>query len=826
MKSHYLKSLFSGIILLVFGLSSVKAQVYINEIVQSNLNIIMDDLNDYPDSWIELYNAGSETVNLEGYGLNTKSKFSSSYKLPYYLLEPYHYVVIYCDKVGSGLHTDFRVESGSKGNLYLYDPSGTEIDAVTNMSAMPSPDVAYARIADGDPEWSYMVTPTPGESNNSSMASNIILPEPEFNLTGGLYTSAISVYITKPESAPANAVVRYTIDGSEPDRNSSRVLNEGESLNINSTTVVKAKLFAFDAVSPMATTHSYIFHGREVTLPVISVSTDSRNFYDSKIGIYVEGTYNYGNFNYTYNWRRPINFEYIDGNEGVVLNQLGETRVSGGGSREAPMKSLIVYGNKRFGEKHYDYPFFNDKPEIPIKSFLMRNSGNDFLWSHIRDASIQLICQRGGMDLDWQAYQPAIWYLNGSYMGIINLRERSNEDHIYSNYNKLEDIDMLENWIELKAGDEVNYTAFKEFYARTNNTYEEWEEWMDVSEFMNMFILNTYQVNLDFPGNNIVMWRPRTDEGKWRWIIKDTDFGLGLYGREHTYNYLNFILRTGNYEENWANGWDETRLFRRLIDNERFRNEFIDRFAVSMGDFLNADFGGAIIDSLKSNIAYEFPHFKSRYHDYNAWLDWNTEVNNMKTWMRNRTTYMYSHLRSYFALNTIVPVKINTEMVDAQNLNVSFNENMLSRGVFDGRFFIGREIRLNATSKLDDKEVVGWKLTKTISGNQTTDVIEGNTISYTMPTGCSRLTFEAIVDNTTGIIAGQVNDILITTEKDGIIISNISEGATVVIYNAKGQAVSSETSTSDLLRFDLPQKGVYLISIIKDGISSTHKIIF
>ena len=129
-------------------------------------------------------------------------------------------------------------------------------------------------------------------------------------------------------------------------------------------------------------------------------------------------------------------------------------------------------------------------------------------------------------------------------MGIINIRERSNEDNIYSNYNKLEDIDMFENWNELKEGNWDNLNAFKEFYSRTNNTYQEWEQWMDVSEFMNMFILNTYHVNLDFPGNNIVMWRPTEEGGRLRWIIKDTDFGLVLSDREHTYTYLNFILRT------------------------------------------------------------------------------------------------------------------------------------------------------------------------------------------------------------------------------------------------------------------------------------------
>ena len=120
----------------------VRAQIYINELMQSNLNIIMDDLNDYPDSWVELYNAGDAPVNLQGYGLSVKSKFSNSYKLPAYTLTPKSYVVIYCDKEETGLHTDFRLESGSKGNLYLFDASGNQIDAVLNMAAMPSPDVA------------------------------------------------------------------------------------------------------------------------------------------------------------------------------------------------------------------------------------------------------------------------------------------------------------------------------------------------------------------------------------------------------------------------------------------------------------------------------------------------------------------------------------------------------------------------------------------------------------------------------------------------------------------------------------------------------------
>ena len=70
----------------------------------------------------------------------------------------------------------------------------------------------------------------------------------------------------------------------------------------------------------------------------------------------------------------------------------------------------------------------------------------------------------------WQAWQPAIVYINGIYKGILNIRERSNADNIYTHYNGLEDIDMIENWGELKEGTWDNYDAFRAFYTEHGHT--------------------------------------------------------------------------------------------------------------------------------------------------------------------------------------------------------------------------------------------------------------------------------------------------------------------------------------------------------------------
>ena len=49
--------------------AQAQAQLLINELMQSNIDCVMDDMNEFPDSWVELYNGGSGAVNLNQYKL-------------------------------------------------------------------------------------------------------------------------------------------------------------------------------------------------------------------------------------------------------------------------------------------------------------------------------------------------------------------------------------------------------------------------------------------------------------------------------------------------------------------------------------------------------------------------------------------------------------------------------------------------------------------------------------------------------------------------------------------------------------------------------------
>lgn len=131
-----------------------EAELIINELMQSNIDCIMDDLNEFPDSWVELYNAGTSGVSLSSYSIGIKPDGSDAYQLPSQTVRPGGYVIVYCDKVGDGMHTPFRLDSGKGAAVYLYKGS-TLVDKVEGLKKQPAPNISYGRVVDKASVWVY-----------------------------------------------------------------------------------------------------------------------------------------------------------------------------------------------------------------------------------------------------------------------------------------------------------------------------------------------------------------------------------------------------------------------------------------------------------------------------------------------------------------------------------------------------------------------------------------------------------------------------------------------------------------------------------------------
>ena len=715
-------------------------QLRINELMQSNIDCLMDDLNDFPDSWVELYNSGATPVNLARYKLGLTSDANTAWQLPAQTVEAGGFVVIYCDKVGQKLHTDYRLDSGKGGSVYLFF-DGKVDDKRENIEKQPAPNISLGYKSETDLSWDYQYQPTPGTANCGMLCTKKkLLGEPVFSEKGRVLTktSRLQLQLTSPADSPEGTVVRFTLDGSEP-TNSSPVYTTP--ITIMRTTTVRAKAFCDGYLSPRSTTQSYIYLGRDMTLPVISLVMDSSYWDDAQIGIITNNS-----SEKSVDWRRPVNIEYFElPNSDSKLNQLGETRVQGGASRGAILKSLAIYANKRFGEKRFSYEFFPDQRpgDTEFKSLVLRNAGNDFDYLLMRDAVIQRTMAQHA-DLDWQTWRPAIVFKNGVYKGILNIRERSNEDNIYTHYDKLEDLDMIENWYELKEGDWEHFNRFKAFYQETGHTMSEYEEWMDCTEFANLMIMNLYYSNRDFPGNNIVLWRPRTQDGCWRFIAKDTDFGLGLYGHPSNYNTIAWI-NDNNYDPsaNWANGSDHTRLFRRLMADDAFRRMFLDRAAVYMGDFLNERGTRAIWDPMVEMIQQEFPYHKKAV---NGWINYDNELKNARQWVAERTNNFYQQLADFYHCGSPTLLTVNKAIPSDRldGVTISINNISLSQPIFDGKFFSGHEVILRADG--GQQPVEGWRVVQVNNdGSQSENIVNGEQYTFTMPS-CKSLTINALFE--------------------------------------------------------------------------------
>lgn len=758
---------------IILGIKSASADLIINEVMQSNIDFIVDDFHDFPDSWVELYNPTDKMIYFDGYKLGTSKKANKAYELPAgYAINPHSYFLIYCDKVGINHHADFRVDSG-KGEIYLFKDD--EIIDEVSLKAQPAPNISYGREEDMSDVWGYQLIPSPGKANQSGI-TDIVLGDPVFSTPGRVGSEPVQLTLSLPKGQPEGTEIRYTLNGSEPTVES--LLFE-EPILIEENTVVRAKLFCTGAVSPRSVTHSFIFHPREMTIPIISLVTNDEFLYSDELGIFSTAK-TYGNYpNYKYDWRRPVNIEYFEGEDQIaIINQLGETKLKGSSTRDNMIKSMVLYANKRFGTKRFSYEFFPDqKPGITeFKALEIRNAGNDCYRTYMRDALAQRMMGEYA-DLDWQAWKPSVVYINGNYVGILNLRERSDEDNVYSNHDGLEDIDMIENWRFVEEGSIDTFLEFKKFYSEENHTMEEYAERMDVDEFANYFVLNMVYANYDFPGNNMIMWRPTEEGGKWRWICKDMDDALGNYGLVHDFNYLDWMYHPEKYPDyNWACSPDSTLLFRRVLEVPEFRSKIINRFAVYTGDFLRADNVVEKMNSMWAEFENEWPaHFEKNNPQ---WQPHEYFRNELENFVRRREEIIYEQVADWFELGTPIPLKITNEEALCQG--IEFNDLPLATGSFEGKYFAGDPIILMA--KDPQENFKGWNVEIKHDGVSTTSYYDGSVVTIITPE-VEGITIYPVKDSTTSMDG--IDDIII-------------EDGNYKYYNLSGVAVSDKELTPGL----------------------------
>ena len=729
------------------------SQVKFNEIQTSNSKTQMDpDFFKYKD-WLELYNSSSSSVDISGYYLTDSKDKPRKWQVPNgQSIGAGKYLVIYCDGedvTGSAMHTNFKL-STSGDVLYMYSSSMLLLDSV-HIQPIEA-DYTYGRLADGTGAWASLSRPTPGAANVSTTVKGLA-PKPNFSVSGGFYSKSQSVSLS---SSLDGAVIRYTTDGSEPTENSpiysgaiTAEKTSSESLisgydrkdktyvqhyqwqsgdgelsspsvynwgSVEKGFVIKAKVFHQDYVPSVTACQTYFINMSRPSLPIVSVTVDKGSFFSKDSGIYIQGTNGIrrggsGDVNANWNhddWERKVYVEYFDQNGNRQFGVNAGAKVMGAISRHSDLKSLNIIMRKKYEDGKINYPIFGEDGLDTYESFILRNSGND--WEQgmfARDAAAQAIV-RGQCDLETQAYQPVVMYLNGEYWSMINLRERYDKHYFGGYYDYVDEgnIDLLKinkekNSFNAADGDSLRYEEMMAYLKQNAMSDAEKYEYvknhyLDVDNMINYYIAQLFCQNTDWPDNNMRLWRPRTENGKFRFPWYDADFGYDLWGGK-------------SYDDPFNNFYDKKKyapvvLFDYMMKNDDFKAEFIQRFFYMMNTVYEANRSKSIIQNIEDKISNERSISDSKWQRSETARYSGKGVSSVKTFAEERVSYMKGFLNSRYGDKGTAKLTVNYTSsqgtVQLCGLNVTPG--------YSGSQYKSTPIRMTAIPK-DGYKFVAWQ---------------------------------------------------------------------------------------------------------------------
>jgi gliding motility-associated-like protein len=196
--------------------SIVHGQLYINELQASNSKTFKDEKGNYSD-WVELYNAGNQTVDITGYYVSDDpenlNKFQLKAGAQSLKIAPKGFLVLWCSNAPTvnNTHLPFAL-SAIKESFLLVSPDGKTIVNKIDFENQRQ-DVAYGRQPDGSQNLKYFTKATPKTTNNASEAYLGFTPAPIFSQKGGFYTTAFDLKIS---AETTDIKVFVSTDGSEP----------------------------------------------------------------------------------------------------------------------------------------------------------------------------------------------------------------------------------------------------------------------------------------------------------------------------------------------------------------------------------------------------------------------------------------------------------------------------------------------------------------------------------------------------------------------------------------------------------------------------------
>ena len=470
-----------------------------------------------------------------------------------------------------------------------------------------------------------------------------------------------------------------------------------DSIFIDKNTTISFGFFQDDSLVKLGSKSYFI--GFDTDFNIVAITVSEKSLYDSVTGIYVNGPHAYYdtilkvwlNSNFSKKMERDVYVEMFNMNGDRIINQDAGIRIFGGMTIYYPEKSLRFIARKKYGKFRFQADIFGNG-EKDYKQFILRHSGNDYLKTRFKDVISTTIASKSGIDI--QANQPCHLFVNSEYWGVYNIREKLNEFYIDNNYNcGTSGIDLLQayNFVEEGSGDRYNELLefIDENNLRNQDNYSYVKTFIDVENFANYWIHQIYYGNTDARGN-IRFWRSDSLDGKFRWILYDTDLGWG--------NYNSTLLEdfTSPIKTKWYNPTWSTFLLRNLLRNNEFKDYFINQASYLLSTTLSTRSVHEVISFFEkkymTEMIYHYDHRK-KFQTKQGNIDkWKKQVDQLKFFALKRDNILFNQIKNKFNLNNLYNVNVNIS--NSENGSVYINNNECGDSLILS-FFKGQSIPIN-----------------------------------------------------------------------------------------------------------------------------------
>lgn len=684
-------------IFFLFSLSGFSQNIVINEFCAKNSNILTDDDFVQFGDWIELYNNGVNSLDISGYFLTDDTTKKSKWQFPSNsIINANEYLIVWADDADTlieNYHTNFKLSSNNEC-VALYDVDINLIDLI----AYPDQhkDISYGRAQSG---LAYFSQPTPLLENTTTACYNDERASlPFLSLPSGFYmtnTELIFVDILPGEQ------VRYTADGSLPNENSTIYTDP---IILTENTVIRAKTYGENLPSKEVSCSYFI--GNDKQLPVVSLIINPDFLWSDSIGIF-----NDFEIGKRILWERSSKIQYFKSNA-LNFETNNEIRLFGNTAYLLPQKSFAV-----FADDEIQYQIFEGKEISVFDSFILRSSSDDWTNTMFRDGFIHSIVQEK-LQIDYQAYQPTVLFINGEYFGIFNLREKYNEDFLENNHGIDKDsLDLLKLnynglYVEVLAGTSEKYFELLDYLNINNMTddivFAGVSNYLDIEDYTSYIISQIYMANVSYK-HNIKAWRENNIIDGFKWLLYDTDRAYISIGKQM-----------------FLTVYEADPILKKLLENINYRNHFLQQTCSHINATFRKSYIDTLIDSLKSNIEQEMPFHIEKWAPLGgvqSMDSWNSEIYVMKNFAQHRKDTLLYRLDS--AYNLSGQISVHLKKIVPQGGDVYIEDVLIPYNDLDHTYFKGIPVKLVAKPKLG-YHFIDWEnistndsITHTFNSNQT-----------------------------------------------------------------------------------------------------------